>query len=60
MIRTREPIRGRQPVHFEHWWEEPGCKKWGGSGYDVGKGETRWFCYEHRRLEFPLPKTVLS
>lgn len=44
------------PVHFEHYCGEPGCSKWGGHGYDIGRGETRWFCWEHRWDEYPSPK----
>ena len=43
-------------VLFEHYCEEPGCKAWGGWGYDIGKGETRWFCYEHRWKDYRRPK----
>ena len=41
---------------YEHYCEHPGCKAWGGLGYDIGKGETRWFCFEHKWEEYPLPK----
>ncbi|WP_105434890.1 hypothetical protein [Neorhizobium tomejilense] len=36
------------PVHFEHWCEHPGCKKWGGFGFERDKTKTDWFCMEHR------------
>jgi hypothetical protein len=32
----------------EHWCQYPGCKNWGSRGYDRGKGETDWYCFEHR------------
>jgi hypothetical protein len=48
--------RPAAPVRFEHWCEEPGCSKWGGRGYDVGRGETRWYCYKHRWHNYPQPK----
>ncbi len=41
---------------FEHWCEHPGCKAWGGFGYDIGKGETKRFCQEHRGQEYPQPR----
>ncbi len=45
------------PSHlYEHYCEHPGCKKWGGLGYDIGKGETKWFCFEHKWLEYRQPK----
>ena len=40
----------------EHYCEHPGCKAWGGFGYDIGKGETRWYCHEHQWEEYPQPK----
>jgi len=36
--------------------EEPGCKTWGSLGYDIGKGEMRWYCFEHKWEEYPNPK----
>jgi hypothetical protein len=36
---------------FEHYCQHPGCKAWGGFGYSRGKGESDWFCWEHRPLE---------
>jgi hypothetical protein len=44
------------PTLYEHYCEVDGCKKWGALGYDVGRGETRWFCFEHRWHEYPMPK----
>ncbi|OJY66468.1 MAG: hypothetical protein BGP09_31580 [Rhizobium sp. 60-20] len=43
-------------VLFEHWCEHPGCKVWGSLGYNIGKGETRWYCFEHKWDEYPQPK----
>jgi hypothetical protein len=55
-----ERDQGKSPPHdaqapraaltgpVEHWCQRPGCKKWGGWGYERGRGETDWFCYEHR------------
>ena len=40
----------------EHYCEEPCCKEWGSHGYDIGKGEIRWYCYEHKWEEYPQPK----
>ena len=51
---TRPPA----PVHFEHWCEEPGCNRWGSLGYEIGRGETRWFCFEHKWLEYPNPRPI--
>jgi hypothetical protein len=31
----------------EHWCEHPGCKAWGGRGYQRGKRQMVWFCFEH-------------
>jgi hypothetical protein len=32
-----------------HWCEHPGCKEWGGFGFNRGKsGVSHWFCGEHR------------
>jgi hypothetical protein len=50
-------IRPPAPVHFQHWCEEPGCSKWGGHGYDVGRGEMRWFCFDHKWNEYPNPRS---
>lgn len=33
-----------------------GCKVWGNLGYDIGKNETHWYCFEHRWNEYPKPK----
>jgi hypothetical protein len=42
---TRKPaLTG--PV--EHYCQHPGCKLWGGWGYERSRGETDWYCYEHR------------
>jgi hypothetical protein len=35
----------------EHFCEHDGCKEWGSHGYDVNK-VTKWFCYEHRWLDY--------
>ncbi len=43
-------------VLYEHYCEHPGCKAWGGWGFDIGKGETKWFCYEHRLLDYRQPR----
>ena len=40
----------------EHYCEHPDCKAWGGFGYDIGKGETKWFCFEHRWLDYRQPR----
>ncbi|PCK81223.1 hypothetical protein [Rhizobium sophoriradicis] len=35
-------------VHFEHYCEEVGCKKWGGFGHSPSKAiPVRWWCWEH-------------
>ena len=41
---------------YEHYCEHPGCKAWGSFGYDIGKGETKWFCFEHRWLDYRQPR----
>ncbi|HEY0120677.1 MAG TPA: hypothetical protein VGC14_02760 [Rhizobium sp.] len=43
-------------VLFEHYCDEPGCKAWGSLGFDIGRDETRWFCFEHKWVEYPKPK----
>ncbi len=40
------------PVLFEHYCEYPGCKAWGGLGYDLGAGKTEWRCYAHKREDY--------
>jgi hypothetical protein len=35
------------PTLYEHYCERADCKKWARS-VDVGRGETRWFCFKHR------------
>ncbi|MDW9775129.1 hypothetical protein GOA89_25540 [Sinorhizobium meliloti] len=44
--------QGAKP-HYEsgpyvHYCEHPGCPKWGGFGFTVGRSEPNWFCFEHR------------
>ncbi|MCZ4500996.1 MAG: hypothetical protein JWQ74_3551 [Marmoricola sp.] len=49
MTEEDKPRRARQPTDpVEHWCQHPGCTKWGGFGYDRGRGETDWWCWEHR------------
>ncbi|TWB61709.1 hypothetical protein FBZ98_1011054 [Rhizobium sp. ERR 922] len=48
--------RPMDTVHVNHYCEHPGCKAWGGFGYDIGKGETKWFCFEHRWLDYRQPR----
>ena len=44
-----EAPRARNPNGiYEHYCEHPGCEKWGGWGYAVGRSAPHWFCYEHR------------
>jgi hypothetical protein len=31
-----------------HLCHQAGCKRWGGWGYDAGKGISEWWCLEHR------------
>lgn len=38
---------------YVHYCQEPGCRKWGGFGFAVGKGEPQWYCYEHRPASWP-------
>lgn len=33
---------------YVHYCEHPGCTKWGGFGFAVGRSEPNWFCFEHR------------
>jgi hypothetical protein len=37
-----------------HFCEYPGCARWGSLGYDVGHGETQWFCQMHRWTDYRL------
>jgi hypothetical protein len=57
---NRADVRRPTPGHFEHWCDEPECKEWGSLGYDVGKGETRWYCFEHKWREYPVPKREVA
>ncbi|CAN7433089.1 hypothetical protein LJR251_002764 [Rhizobium rhizogenes] len=50
----------REPKHFEHWCEESECKQWGSLGYDIRRGETRWYCFEHKWQEYPNPKREVA
>jgi hypothetical protein len=34
------------------------AKKWGGWGYERSRGETDWFCYEHRPEKAMPPRHV--
>jgi len=43
--RTEQPGAG---IHDNHWCEHPGCKQWGGFGYQQSKIEKpTWNCWEH-------------
>lgn len=53
---SRTDMRPRDPVLFEHWCEQSGCNKWGGFGYDIGRSETKWFCFEHEWRDYRSPK----
>ncbi len=53
---TPTPTNSASANLYEHYCEHPDCKKWGGLGYDIGKGETRWYCFEHKWAEYPLAK----
>ncbi|THK35732.1 hypothetical protein EHS39_23005 [Ensifer sp. MPMI2T] len=33
---------------YVHYCEHPGCTKWGGFGFAIGKTEPNWFCLAHR------------
>lgn len=37
----------KDTVHFDHYCEHEGCKRWGAIGYSHGKAEVRWWCGEH-------------
>jgi hypothetical protein len=41
-------------AHANHFCEFPGCARWGGFGYDVGRGQSQWFCDEHRWTDYRL------
>ncbi len=41
---------------YVHYCLEPGCCKWGGFGFTVGKGEPQWYCFEHRPRVWPPSK----
>lgn len=35
-------------IHENHWCEHPGCRKWGGWGFNRSKAEKpNWWCPEH-------------
>ncbi|THK34031.1 hypothetical protein EHS39_32785 [Ensifer sp. MPMI2T] len=40
--------RHKDKALYEHYCEHPGCTKWGGFGFAVGKAAANWFCIEHR------------
>jgi hypothetical protein len=46
-----KPALTKPPKLVEHYCEHEGCKAWGSHGYDVNK-VTKWFCYEHRWLDY--------
>ena len=35
-------------IHTEHYCQHPGCKRWGSFGYDRGRGQSEWWCGQHR------------
>jgi hypothetical protein len=44
-----EPVQRAPSILFEHYCQHPGCKEWGAFGFARGgKGESKWFCREHR------------
>ncbi|WP_199773080.1 hypothetical protein [Ensifer adhaerens] len=49
---TNETIDGP----WVHLCEHPACKNWGGFGFAIGKGPSKWFCFEHRPETWPPAK----
>ncbi|WP_373413859.1 hypothetical protein [Ensifer aridi] len=45
---TPSKAEARPQALCEHYCEHPGCNKWGGFGFAVGKSEPTWFCFGHR------------
>lgn len=46
--RATETLRQTPAGIWEHLCEHPGCKEWGGFGYQIGKQAARWYCGAHR------------
>ncbi len=45
---TRAGSKPEEPVHTEHYCQHPGCKRWGSFGHERGRGQTEWWCGQHR------------
>lgn len=41
---------------YTHYCRQPGCGKWGGFGFAIGKEEPKWYCFEHRPEVWPPAK----
>ncbi len=40
------------PMHFVHWCDHPGCKRWGSFGKERGRLITEWRCGEHLAADY--------
>ncbi|WP_093232709.1 hypothetical protein [Sinorhizobium sp. NFACC03] len=57
LLGAREgPAKKSTEGPWVHLCEHPGCKKWGGFGFAIGKGTSKWFCVEHKPATWPLSK----
>lgn len=45
-------VHPNSPVHFEHWCDYDGCKRWGSFGKERSRGETEWRCLEHLASDY--------
>lgn len=43
-----------------HMCASPGCRKWGGWGFDDGEGVREWWCLEHRPNVDPIKEAPLA
>ncbi|WP_425356447.1 hypothetical protein [Xaviernesmea rhizosphaerae] len=53
MTEDKRAAGSTDAVHVEHWCQAPGCKRWGCFGYDKGKGQSDWWCGDHRPDRMP-------
>jgi hypothetical protein len=45
-------VHPNSPVHFEHWCDYDGCKRWGSFGKERSRGVTEWRCSEHLASDY--------
>lgn len=47
-------------ISERHYCEYPGCVKTGSLGYDVGDGETQFFCHAHKWNDYRYDRSHRS